>query len=207
MILPPKCSNIFDEMYYAALIDDPIPYSYTTYARYSNCAEYFDYFSRESIFNTIEDGIMFVLNDEAVSKEYAFANYIIYPEDGVISFSTGIRFPTEPEWRAEIVRLSFVYDLKEKIITFQPIQISSSSNVTSGIQRDSTDSVVLLPYFEKYGVTKEMIEEYKKYYLQEVIFTFWTEGNGNASKFTVENPGEFTIVDNSYINLGEDWQD
>ncbi|MFI3202309.1 MAG: hypothetical protein R3Y54_12465, partial [Eubacteriales bacterium] len=74
-------------------------------------------------------------------------------------------------------------------------------------ERNSIDSAVILPYFEKYGVTKEMIEEYKNYYLQEVIFTFWTQGNGSASKFTVEKPGKFTIVDNSYINLGEEWQD
>ena len=60
-------------------------------------------------------------------------------------------------------------------------------------------------YFEENNITREMIEEYQHYLIYEKILPDWFAGNKENSRFSLENLGDFTVVDNTFAELGADW--
>ncbi len=115
------------------------------------------------------------------------------------------------EWKRERMAFYCEYNIITKTLTIKPITIFSSYLDEKYPERFPEeiafeDEASLLEFFEIHGVTKEDLDEYKDYLLNEVIIGGWVEGNKGLTRFSSEDPGDFIVIDNSYQNLGEEWQ-
>ncbi len=106
----------------------------------------------------------------------------------------------------------YTYNISTKEITINELRLYSDLIRSKYPERFPEeiafeDEASLLEFFELHGVTKEDLDEYKDYILNEVIIGGWVEGNKGKTRFSSEDPGDFIVIDNSYQNLGEEWQD
>jgi hypothetical protein len=63
----------------------------------------------------------------------------------------------------------------------------------------------IAPILEQNHVTRTDIEKYQHYLLYEKFLPDWFVANGNRSKYSLQNLGDFTVVDETYSKLGENW--
>ncbi|MFI3176329.1 MAG: TipC family immunity protein [Eubacteriales bacterium] len=208
--------NVFDEMYYTWDKPNLVLTRFTNVPSLAENSFVGKTYGGGSITNhlyLIYDG-NFKETDENYLMDSTSVSFSVLTDDyNCISGSGTINYAkTDDDTRAETFSIRFVYDIKTKELTIKPVIISSKflseqepekySNYTSYEDKETIEKFIAL-----HNITKSEIDTYKSYILNDVLIGLWVEGNGRASKFTVENPGEFTIIDNSYINLGEDWQD
>jgi uncharacterized protein YceK len=104
--------------------------------------------------------------------------------------------------------ISFVYwyDFPHKTLTIKPVSLLTSDYIEMGVERSIDDGEQLAAYFAEQGVTRDDIEHYRDYFLYDKVLTDWVTGNGARSRFSPGDFGYFTVIDDTFANLGEDWR-
>lgn len=60
-------------------------------------------------------------------------------------------------------------------------------------------------FLEEHAFSKEAVEEYRDYFLNKVMQD-WVNGNGDKSDFSLDNYGDYTIIDRTFEGMGEGWE-
>jgi hypothetical protein len=108
-------------------------------------------------------------------------------------------FDIDGGWSEKVV-FKYTYMVDTKTLVFEPLEITRGSSF-----RSSTDGEDVRAYLAEKGFTREDVEYYRDYFLYDVVVKNWTVGNVFRSLYTTKNPGEFTVVDNTFAEVGEDW--
>ncbi len=161
--------------------------------------------------------------DEEYLRDKTDATIRIYPDNKILDIWLSITFfdsydmdqskeGENTDWIWEDMTFFCEYNTITKTLTLDPLAVFSSYldetyPDRNGGESHYEDEASLLEFFELHGVTKEDLDEYKDYILNEVIIGSWVEGNKGKTRFSSEDPGDFIVIDNSYQNLGEEWQD
>jgi len=65
---------------------------------------------------------------------------------------------------------------------------------------DGNKDKTLEEILQENNITQQDIRSYQEYFLYEKLLTDWVTGNKERSLFTVDDFGEFTIIDNTFDN-------
>ena len=105
----------------------------------------------------------------------------------------------------ERILLCYIYRRDEKKLELEPLFLFTGKYDETGTATDTDDAAVVEEFFFRNNITREKLEEYKHYFLYEKVLPDWVIGNGDRSRFNVDNYGDFEVEDNSFAKLGEDW--
>jgi hypothetical protein len=100
---------------------------------------------------------------------------------------------------------TYDYNTETRVLDIKPIILLAYNYLELDVEQYIEDAKRLDAFLREHQVTREYIEKYRDYFLYDKVLTDWVKGNGERSKFTVGNYGDFTVEDNTFANLGEDW--
>ena len=136
--------------------------------------------------------------DTEYLRETFYLSLFINLEEEIIAYTCATY--VEPN---EIVILNFNYNKNERTIYFKPIDVLSEKlGFKYSLEQATAEQVI--EFLKMHNITKEDIREYQDYFLYEIAIKTWIEGNGTYSRFTKDNIGEFTIIDDTFSLLGEE---
>jgi hypothetical protein len=104
------------------------------------------------------------------------------------------------------VTIVYRYLLTVRTLTIEPVSLMTRNHIEMGVEFDIDDDGQLAAYFAEQGVTREDIERCRDYFLYEKVLTDWVTCNGVRSRFSPGDFGDFTVIDDTFANLGEDWR-
>lgn len=195
-----KSQNIFDEIYYAwAYYPNILP----TEPNFSNVKAFEGHPNDDEIFESKNSNkSLLLIFDKQYIESSLRVQLSIYVENTKEIIIVCSKFYAENEDLTIIIN----YNQMEKKIQIFPVVIYSKK-LGFEYGTEDKDYAIVEQFLKENNITKEEIEKYKEYFLYEVTIGSWVDGNGELSKFTREKPGKFTIVDNTYSLLGEEWQE
>jgi hypothetical protein len=117
---------------------------------------------------------------------------MIQDEVNLVMLEGSFYFGSEESW-SERVLFKYTYSVDTKTLVFEPITVTQGAKF-----RDTTDGETVKSYLAEKGFTREDVEYYRDYFLYDVAMKNWTVGNVFRSLYTTKNPGEFTVVDNTF---------
>ncbi len=199
--------NVFEEIY------DSWKYRYLSRASIENVPALEDNSYDFAKFDGVVFDYISLFYDESYIKEECFISIYIKPKEKTLKINNTITYSdfdkVDNIWAK--LSISYEYNTETKVLQMNPID--AGTEIMSLRYPDkyekyetSTEQEYLYEFFELHGVTKEDLDEYKDYILNEVIIGSWVEGNKGKTRFSSEDPGDFIVIDNSYQNLGEEWQ-
>ena len=97
--------------------------------------------------------------------------------------------------------VGFEYDAFTKTLVYEPIVVHYDGIDSFGNFSTAKDDILYV--MEKYNLTKKDIEEFKEYALYQVLLPYWFEKNPETSRFSMDNLGNFTVVDNTFSIFDE----
>jgi hypothetical protein len=100
----------------------------------------------------------------------------------------------------------YTYDFPRKTLTIRPVLLMTRAYAEMGVEFDIDDGGQLAAYFEEHGITRDDVERCCDYFLYDKVLTDWVMGNGARSSFSPGDFGDFTVIDDTFANLGEDWR-
>lgn len=193
-----KTENVYDEMY-------------LTMKSYSNSGDSFLFFSAPPAYDYTLRDLHFSSQlhwiDNSSSRYYG-------PEDLreteflSISYSEknkSVNFSYRLGLDDGDIFIQFLYNSQSKMLVCNPITISSVESKEKSGPEPTKNAEFVLPFFVENDIEMEDIEAIKNYVLNEKILPDWFEANAGKSKYSMDNLGEFTVVDETYSQLGEDW--
>ena len=202
-----KVQNVFDEIYYTWDGNLFVQTDFTNVpALNENRIQGYVYPGD----NKISDVLKLSFEDSFI-KDNTMVLLNIYPTDRKIHMLCVVYFDGSKEIdpsKSEELLLSFYYEVKSKTLTVKPIQAASNSLIKKNPERYKryqyySNSEYIDMFMEEHSTTKKDIEEYKEYFVNDVLIGMWLDGNAKESRFTRENVGDFVIQDNLFENLSE----
>lgn len=146
------------------------------------------------------NGGQYLLEDEDLYV--TIGRHIIKPDSIRWSFSKHFESNEETEI-VSYVTIAFKYDAFTKILTYEPVNVYFRDGEPLGEYSNQKENVLFV--MERYNLTREDIREYQEYALYQVLFPYWLEKNAKTSRFSMENLGEFIVIDNTFEIIGTDW--
>jgi hypothetical protein len=194
-----KSKNVFDEMYYAwadypqSLAMQPGYWRTEPLAGHPTFSEISA--SKDFGFLHLEYSIEYMMPKTKMTTS-------IYRESCDVDLRGFVEYAVN-----EKLILDFSYNKKDNILTIENLTVYSRK-ITEGEYTwpQYNDAETVKNFLYDNSITKEEIEKYKDYFLNEVAIGSWVDGNGVLSKFSRKNPGRFFIIDNTYSLLSEEWQ-
>lgn len=100
------------------------------------------------------------------------------------------------------IKYDFIYDFKSKSLTSEPISIITHNYKELGVEQFMNDKEQISAFLKEHNITTDFVEQYKNHFLYERVLSDWVTGNGSRSRFSNDNFGNFTIIDNTIVDLG-----
>lgn len=101
----------------------------------------------------------------------------------------------------ESLSITYNYSLEKKELIISPLLVNTPESQKSEGFVYTDEFVYVSAILNKYNLAQSDIEEMTHYVFYEKILPDWFETNGSNSKFSMDNLGDFTIVDNTFQNL------
>ena len=204
-----KVQNVFDEIYYTWDRNLFVQTDFTNLpALKENRIQGYIYPGD----NKMTDELQLIFNDFYIKKNVS-VHLNIYPSDREIGalcivYYDGTKSLPVTEGGGEGFVISAVYEEKTKKLMVKPVRAFSDSMAKKYPAKyetfeDYSDSEFVEMFMEEHSITKKDIEEYKEYFVNEVLIGMWLDGNAKESRFTRDHVGDFTIQDNLFENLSE----
>jgi hypothetical protein len=166
--------NVFDEIYYS----EP---KAATILGLSTSFYNVEPFQKRSIADAPENLVGLKYNKNYLEKDEA-----IHIEIDTADKTIAVTFTKKPAEEASF-QVVFKYYVDDKVLEY------CSLNVNTPEEAYTRDPKKAREFMERYGITDADIEEYRRWLVYDRIIADWCEGNGAASAFTPQSPGEFTV--------------
>lgn len=211
-----KFKNVFDEMYYA-WIDYPQSYRFAIRPGFWNTIPLAGRPTCDDIQDSVEYDRLLLSYDSDYMKPNTKMFLAVWNKDSenadLVAWYKGSDYVDISVVFAGIVEYSegeelvllFIYNVEKKILFFEEIMVETDKILEGLLLFPPLPHEKVERFLKENNITKEEIESYQRYFLYEVAVGSWVEGNGALSKFSKWNPGKFTVVDNTFSDLGEDW--
>lgn len=151
--------------------------------------------------------------DDSFINENMSVRLSIYPTDKKIKASCFVYYDSTKtlpvsEGRGEGLLISFYYEEKTKMLTIVPVRAFSDILAERSSKKYEKyeyygDNNYISDFMEEHDISKVQIENYKEYFMNDVLIGMWLDGNAKESRFTRNNVGDYTIQDNLFKNLSE----
>jgi len=102
--------------------------------------------------------------------------------------------------------ITYTYNYKTKTLEIEPLAIFTYDYDSLGVEPLIDNGPQVSAFLHEHNISRESIEQYRDYFLYDKLLTDWVNGNGKRSKYMPGNYGNFTIIDNTFANLGPTWQ-
>lgn len=200
-----KVQNVYDGMYYTWEKNRFVETSYTNVPALRH----------ERIEGIIIPGdikksdTLFLSFDDTFLKENTNVDLWVDRQDKTMRAYCTVHFDgTKMSEDSDELQLVFYYKEKNKTLIIKPIQAISNKLIKKYPEKYEqyeyySDSESMEMFMRDYSITKKDIEEYKEYFVNEVLIGMWLDGNAKESRFTRDNVGDFVIQDNLFENLSE----
>ena len=193
-----KFKNIFDEMYYAWA---DYPQSLATQPGYWRTEPLAGHPTFAEISASEDLGFLHLIYKDEYMMPKTQLSISICKDSGDLDLRGDVEYA-----ESENLFFDFYYNEDEKALTIECLTVFTKKIIESKFGKQYTDAETVESFLLKHNITKEEIEKYKDYFLNEVAIGSWADGNGAFSKFSRNNPGKFSIVDNTYSLLSAEWQ-
>ena len=177
-------TNVFDEMYYSVV--DPF-YTDTSFG-YVDAAS-----------NASEDIIpgSDELTGAYVVSYQSWKKRLLGNENMFMHFNPNdqryVVYASVSYYEFDGVSLSFTYYPDTKTLEFDPVKMVMIS--TSNSEKSTEE------FMAEFDISQSDIRDYQEYFLYEVLLKDWVDGNGERSRFSEGDYGEFTIIDRTFEDI------
>ena len=136
---------------------------------------------------------------------------ILDPENKTAEWNCKINFSGDPldieNGNGEELHFSFLYDVRKQQLTTQPVsaqsEILNGKHINKYCGAESRSGEYIKEFCELHNISRQNIEEYKTYFLNDVIIGFWIDGNSDSSRFSAEDTGAYKTADEFWSLAGE----
>ncbi len=184
-----KVQNIFDEIYYAEPKSAGHSLTATRITKMQTLVH-----RQEQDRYPLEDRSMFHYAPDNLKTGEALG-ITVYFKQQALDITYTITFGEN-----QSLQLNARYDVSQRELTYNPVSVTNQEGVSV------TEAEAVQQFLREHEITSEMLSRYPQYYLVDKLATDWCAGNGDASRFTAQERGDFTIQDHISSELGADWQ-
>ena len=129
-----------------------------------------------------------------------YLSITIYHNKPMIQITLGIFNNKKEDGNGECIVLILKYSVPERKLSYSELFVSTEQT-RSATKRDAfTDPEIVMDYLQKHSITREDITRMQQELLDRII-TDWCAGNAGLTRFSLENPGKFTIEDNTWARF------
>ncbi len=192
-LLSPKAANVYDEMYLTMKSSSGDKYTSLITPNFSQR-------------NTHFSGNMY---GEDPQSRYYRPEFLRENESLAIAYSEsnkGIVVIYSYKLEDEYLSITYRYYSEKKELVIRPIRVVSEESMAAKGLTGTEDKEFVLPFLEEKGITRTQIEEIKEFIIFERVLPDWFMENWYSSEFSMDNLGDFTVVDETYSMLGEGWE-
>ena len=181
-----KIGNVFDQMYYTRIRTTYNWFGGNRVTLFQNM-EQLKNIPRDMELYCTEEGFFFENYKEEYLEENQSISFDFSKARLTIAFTFAYRFPDTDER----ISLVYTYYLENRELIKRPIRIVGDQYTNSFSEnKDDIDD-----FLSRHDLTWEEIEELHNWFLYDKILVDWFEANDAKSRFSLNNLGRFTLVD------------
>ena len=186
--------NVFDEIYYA---EHENQHYKVTKTRFENVIQY--KMLKRTLDIVYSEFTPYNYKDEYMNSNESAIRLSIWKKEPEVFIGHWIYGSKNNESRDKIF-IGIAYSVSKKELTYERLYISTEQADASLGKDAHVGYQQIEAFMDKYSITREDIERMQQELFDRII-TDWCNGNAGLTRFSLENPGKFTIVDNTWARF------
>ena len=187
--------NVFDEIYYSEVKNQKYIVTITQFEH----VKQLEIPIRNWMIDYYEDDTPYDYKEECTGKN-EFISITVYHNKPMVMMDLVVYNNKEEAGNREFIALTIRYNVPEKKLSYSELFVSTEQTDTSTRRDIFTDPEIVMDYLQKYSITREDITRMQQELFDRVV-TDWCNGNKGLTRFSPENPGKFTIEDNTWARF------
>ena len=187
--------NVFDEIYYA---EHENRHFNLTKTQFENVKQYIVRigYVRPDLWGEFSS---YYYKDEYIDKN-EFVSVTVYYDEPMVQVDFSVYANEEDDDNQEYIALIFWYNVTKKTLSYSELFVSTELTENSTKKDTNTDPEYIEAFMQKYSITREDITRMQQELFDRIV-TDWCAGNAGLTRFSLENPGKFTIEDNTWARF------